>query len=158
MEPLVEPFAFPKHLPLLSTVSYGGQDFQVLVGLRCQLPNYLLVMYQLKGSAGMRYFEPALDKPGERALWLSEIPPLEIDTPPPRIIDWQGRSYLQIWGGLAEVCNEGDAISKTPWTVWIWRYRAAGDEYLQIERNEAGIRMFAGPSVHRSMIEARPVT
>jgi hypothetical protein len=158
MEPLVEPFHFPTHLPLLSTISYGGLDFQVLASLHYQLPNCVVMMYQLMGPAGMRYFEPELDKPGERALWLTEIPALEIDTPPPRIIDWQGRSYLQVWGGSALVRCEGDASPKTPLTVWLWRYRAAGDEYLQIEQNEANIRMFAGPSVHQSMIEARPVT
>lgn len=160
MEPFEEPFDFPKHLPLRSTISYGGHDFQITASLQYQLSNRSFIMYRLTGSTGRRYFEPAFDIPGERGLWLSEISLLDIDAPFPRTIDWQGRSYLQSWGGLTALRGEeaDEDVSLPAGPTWVWRYRASGDEYLQIEQNEAKIRMFAGPSVHWSMIEARPET
>jgi len=40
----------------------------------------------------------------------------------------------------------------------LWRYRAAGGRFLQIEAWPNKIRMLEGASVHRSMLEIRPAT
>ena len=38
----------------------------------------------------------------------------------------------------------------------VWRYRAAGDLYLQIEEGGGRVFMLAGESVHRGMIDILP--
>ena len=38
----------------------------------------------------------------------------------------------------------------------VWRYRAAGDLFLQIEEGGGRVFMLAGESVHRGMIDVLP--
>ena len=40
----------------------------------------------------------------------------------------------------------------------LWRYRAAGGQFLQIEQWPDKVRMLAGASVHLDMLEIRPAT
>ena len=47
---------------------------------------------------------------------------------------------------------------RAPGPCTLWRYRAAGDRFLQIEAWPVAVRMLEGASVHQSMIEIRPAT
>ena len=45
---------------------------------------------------------------------------------------------------------------RTAGSADVWRYRAAGDLYLQIEEGGGRVFMLAGESVHRGMIDVLP--
>jgi len=45
---------------------------------------------------------------------------------------------------------------RTESAVDVWRYRAAGDLYLQIEHGTSGQVVLYGESVHKGMIDVLP--
>jgi hypothetical protein len=54
------------------------------------------------------------------------------------------------------VTIEGRVPERASGSVMVWRYRAAGDLYLQLEEGAGRVAMLAGESVHRGMIEVLP--
>jgi len=93
---------------------------------------------------------------GERLLVLREIRDLEIAVPPPESIAYHDLTYVQRLAGRATVELAGDVPERAAGANDIWRYRAAGDLYLQIEEGSGRVFMLAGESVHRGMIDVLP--
>lgn len=135
-------------------VGYQGVDYQVDDVFAFALANRTLHLARLVGGQQVRFVEPAPNDAHDRVLVLSEIEKLDITPPPPATIYHHGESYLLRLSGEATVTSDaGEAHACT-----LWRYRAAGDQFLQIEQWPDRIRMLAGASVHLDMLEIRPAT
>jgi hypothetical protein len=116
-----------------------------------------LQIARLIGDGQTRFLQMPSSEASDRALMLSEIDNLDVTTPPPATIYHQRESYLLKLAGMAEIEATGAAsILRGPCSLW--RYRAAHDQYLQIEEWPDRIRTLAGPSVHVDMLEVRPAT
>ena len=135
-------------------VGYQGSDYRVDDLLAYALADRVLRMARLVAGGEIRFLEPATDGSADRALVLAEIEKLDITPPPPATIYHHGESYLLKLSGAATVTAAGGAAR----TCMLWRYRAAGDQFLQIEQWPEQVRMFAGASVHVDMLEIRPAT
>ncbi|HEY5282063.1 MAG TPA: DUF4178 domain-containing protein [Polyangia bacterium] len=135
-------------------VGYQGIDYRVDDILTYTLADRGLRLARLVGAGTVRFLEPATDGSADRALVLAEIAKLDITTPPPDTLYHRGESYLLKISGAATVTNAGGDTR----TCKLWRYRAAGDQFLQIEQWPEKVRMFAGASVHVDMLEIRPAT
>jgi Domain of unknown function (DUF4178) len=136
-------------------VAFGGTDYRVESVVAYRLPQATLDLARIVGAGQVRFLEMRESGVSDRALVLSEIDNLDITTPPPATIYHHGESYLQRMSGRAAIEATGDlpALAKS---CLFWRYRAAGDQFLQIEEWPDRIRMLAGPSVHVDMLEVRP--
>jgi hypothetical protein len=139
-------------------VGYRGIDYQVEGILAYALADRVLFLARMVGPGQVRYLEPATGDDEDRVLVLAEIENLDITTPPPDPIYYRGESYLLRLSGAATVSREEGDAGAAPDTCMLWRYRAAGDQFLQIEQWPEKVRMFAGASVHRDMLEIRPAT
>ncbi len=93
---------------------------------------------------------------GDRLLVLREIRDLEINVPPPESIAYHDVTYVRRLTGRASVEIAGDVPDRSPGPTEIWRYRAAGDLFLQIEQSGGRVFMMAGESVHRGMLDVLP--
>jgi hypothetical protein len=93
---------------------------------------------------------------GDRLLVLREVRDLEIAVPPPESIVYHDLTYVQRLAGRTNVELEGEAPGRAAGPTEVWRYRAAGDLYLQIEEGGGRVFMLAGESVHRGMIDVLP--
>ena len=100
--------------------------------------------------------EDASEAVGDRLLVLREIRDLEIAVPPPESIAYHDLTYVQRLAGRATVDLAGDVPERAAGSADVWRYRAAGDLYLQIEEGSGRVFMLAGESVHRGMIDILP--
>ena len=137
-------------------VGYQGIDYQVDGVFAFALTDRTLHLARLAGAGQVRFVETALNHAHDRVLVLSEIEKLDITAPPPATIYYHGESYLLRISGAAKVTTKGTSNDGEPQTCTLWRYRAAGDQVLQIEQWPDRVRMLAGASVHIDMLEIRP--
>ena len=164
-------------------VAYQAVDYQVEGVLDYALPAHTLRLVSMVAGSEVRFVEPVVV--ADRLLVLSEIEPLDIDSPPPETIYHRGESYLLKLSGRATVGITGQVAGRKPGTCGLWRYRAAGGRYLQIEAWADGDRVgggglcppqpqrgrvwepsqgshhnrfLAGTTVHKGMLEVRPAT
>lgn len=144
------------NLHLHDRVSYQGLDFEVAGVLDYRLADRGLRLACLHGAGQTRFLEPPSSESADRVLFLTEIGNLDITPPPPQTLYHRGDSYLLRLSGAAEVEVAGRADGRRAGPCALWRYRAAGDQFLQIEAWPDKMRTLAGPSVHRSMLEIRP--
>jgi hypothetical protein len=135
-------------------IGYQGIDYQVEGVLTYTLTDCVLCLVHMVGPGQVRYLEPATSDDEDRVLVLAQIKNLDITTPPPDTIYYRRESYLLKVSGAASV-TAADGAART---CTLWRYRAAGDQFLQIEQWPDHVRMFAGASVHLDMLEVRPAT
>jgi hypothetical protein len=105
---------------------------------------------------GLRFIEPVVV--ADRVLLLSEIENLDINSPPPATIYHHGESYLLKISGDATVDVVGKVDDRQSGPCRLWRFRAAGGQHLQIEQWPDRIRMLAGTTIHKGMLEVRPAT
>jgi len=145
-------------LSLGDRVGYQGIDYQVEAMLTYALADRVLCLARMVGPGQVRFLEPTTSDPVDRVLVLAEIDGLDITTPPPATIYHHGESYLLKVSGAAEVRGVGGGPGPMPGTCTLWRYRAAGGRFLQIEEWPGQVRMLAGASVHVGMLEIRPAT
>ena len=135
-------------------VGYQGIDYRVDDILAYALADRSLHVARLVAAGDVRFLESPTSDADDRALVLAEIAGIDITTPPPATIYHQGESYLLRVSGAAKVTTaDGD-----PLACKLWRYRAAGNRFLQIEHWPDHVRMLAGASVHLGMLEIRPAT
>lgn len=139
-------------------VGYQGIAFAVEGVLDYQLEGSGLRLARLGGGGQVRYLEIPSNAMADRMVVLAEIAPLDITTPPPATIYHGGESFLLKLSGMATVLVTGNVPGRAPGPCTLWRYRAAGGRFLQIEAWPDGVRMLEGASVHQSMIEIRPAT
>lgn len=93
------------------------------------------------------------DEADDRVLVLREVSDLDISTPPPQSILYRGAIYLPRLAGLATVEIAGKVPDRQPGACRLWRYRAAGDSYIEIQDWSGRVVTLAGESVHKAMIE-----
>jgi hypothetical protein len=139
-------------------VGYQGTAFTAQGVLDFRLADRGLRLVRLVASDRVLWLDVASRDFGDRLLLLAEIPVLDITTPPPATIYHGGESFLLKLAGAAQVAVTGSVSGRAPGPCALWRYRAAGDRWLQIEAWPDAIRMLDGATVHRSMIEIRPAT
>jgi hypothetical protein len=143
-------------LHLKDIVSTGGTDYLVEGLITYRVAGRRLVLARLLDGDRVLWMEPTRDDLDERVLFLQEVRDLDITTPPPPNILYKGRTYLPTFAGSAEVALSGRTPGRTPGTCGIWRYRAAGDTFLQIEMWPDRLIVLAGPSVHQGMLQILP--
>ncbi len=137
-------------------VSYLGQDFVVEAVLTYALAGKTYRLARAADGKDVRWVEPLTDDMDDRLLVLTEVEDLEMDTPPPQNIKYKGSVYLPRMDGEAQVEISGKAPDRTPGPCRLWRYRAAGDRFIQIEDWSGRVVALAGESVHKGMIEILP--
>jgi hypothetical protein len=148
--------AVPVQVRVRDIVDYRGTAFQVAGLLAYRLPDRTVRLARLVSGERVLYLELSASALADRVLVLAEIPTLDLTAPPPATIYHGGESFLLRLSGVAEVSATGDVPDRPSGPCTWWRYRAAGDRFLQIEEWPDGIRMLEGASVHRSMLEVRP--
>jgi hypothetical protein len=144
-------------LRLRDIVDYQGTAFAVAGLLEYRLADRTVRLARLVSSERVLYLELAAPEPSDRVLVLAEIRALDLTAPPPATVYHGGESFLLRLAGVAEVAVAGEVPERRGGPCTLWRYRAAGDRFLQIEDWPDGIRMLEGASVHRSMLEIRSV-
>jgi hypothetical protein len=143
-------------LRLRDIVSYQGKDYVVEGLLTYRLGGKVLRLCRVVDGSTVRWVEPLVDDSDDRMLILDEVTGVDLSTPPPSSISYQGKTYLPKLQGQCTVEVAGKVPDRLAGSCEIWRYRAAGDVFLQIERWSDRIVILAGESVHKDMVDVLP--
>jgi hypothetical protein len=143
-------------LRLRDILSYQGKDYVVEGLLTYRLGGKVLRLARVVDGSTVRWVEPLADDSDDRVLLLDEVPGPDLSIPPPSTISYQGKTYLPRISGPAIVEVTGKVPDRVAGTCDVWRYRAAGDVFLQIERWADRTITLAGESVHKDMIDVLP--
>ena len=143
-------------LRLRDIVSYQGKDFVVEGLLTYRVGGKSHRLARMVDGQTVRWLEPLAHDLDDRVLLFEEITGLDVGTPPPSTVVYQGSSYLPRFDGAATVEVSGRVPDRVGASCDVWRYRAAGDHFLQIERWSDRTVILAGQSVHKDMIEVLP--
>jgi hypothetical protein len=141
---------------LRDVFSHQGRDFLVEGLLTYKLGARTLKLARVVDGDDVRFVEPLTDDADDRLLVLAEVTDLRVGTPPPATISYKGGSYVPRLSGSATVTIDGAVTGRTGGSCELWRYRAAGDLFLQIERWASGTVFLAGESVHKDMVDFLP--
>lgn len=137
-------------------VSHQGRDFIVEGILTYKVDGRTLPLARTLDGKDVRWVEPLLDELDDRLLIFEEVNDLHVNTPPPTTIAYNGKSYVPKFSGTAVVTLSGRVPGRTAGNIEVWRYRAGGDVYLQIERWPEGVVVLVGESVHKGMVDVLP--
>jgi hypothetical protein len=137
-------------------VSYLGRDYVVEGVVTYKLGGKTYRLGRAVDGEVVVWIEPPVDDLDDRLLFLTEVTDLDIATPPPQSIVYRQSVFVTRWSGLATVEIAGHAPGQTAGSREVWRYRAAGDLFIQIEARVAGTVVFYGESVHKGMIDVLP--
>jgi hypothetical protein len=139
-------------------ITFAGRDYVVEGTATYHLAGKTSVLARAVDGDVVFWIESPRDAEaiGDRLLALREIRDLEIAVPPPESIAYHDLTYVQRLAGRATIELAGDVPERAPGSTDVWRYRAAGDLYLQIEEGAGRVFMLAGESVHRGMIDVLP--
>jgi len=143
-------------LQVRDVVSYAGRDYIVEGILTYQLGGKSFQLARAVDSEIVLWIEPPREEADDRLLVLREIRDLEMSVPPPESISYHDLTYVRRLVGRATVEVAGQVPDRAGGSVQLWRYRAAGDLFLQIEEGAGRVFMAAGESVHRGMIDVLP--
>lgn len=143
-------------LHLKDVVSYAGTDYLVEGLISYRVGRRKRVLARLADGRRVLWMEPPSDDLHERVLLLEEVHDLDMTTPPPANIYYKGRTYLRVFAGHAQVATSGRTPGRSPGTCEVWRYRAAGDTFIQIEAWPDALVVLAGPSAHQGMLQILP--
>jgi hypothetical protein len=143
-------------LRLRDIVSYQGKDYVVEGLLTYRLGGKVLRLARVVDGSTARWVEPLVDDSDDRLLILDEVTGVDISAPPPSTISYLGKSYLPKLSGPATVEVAGKVPDRLAGGCEVWRYRAAGDVFLQIERWSDRTVILAGESVHKDMVDVLP--
>jgi hypothetical protein len=144
------------HVHLKDVVSYAGTDYLVAGLVTYDLQHHKRVLARLVGGERVLWMEPLVGDLDERVLFLEEIHDLDMTTPPPEQICYKDGTYLHVLAGHADVATSGQTPGRASGTCDLWRLRAAGDVFIQIEKWPDALVILAGPSAHQSMLQIRP--
>ncbi|HMF42637.1 MAG TPA: DUF4178 domain-containing protein [Polyangia bacterium] len=143
-------------LQVRDVVSYAGRDYIVEGILTYQLGGKSFQLARAVDSEIVLWIEPPREEADDRLLVLREIRDLEMSVPPPESISYHDLTYVRRLVGRSTVEVAGQVPDRAGGSVQLWRYRAAGDLFLQIEEGAGRVFMLAGESVHRGMIDVLP--
>lgn len=137
-------------------VSYQGRDLAVEGLLSYRIGDRVYPLARAVDGQDVWFVEPLLDELDDRVLLFREVSDLPTVTPPAQTIVYQGKSYLPRLTGPAAIGIEGRVPDRAAGACEIWRYRAAGDVFVQIEKWPDKVITLAGESVHKGMIDVLP--
>ncbi len=140
-------------------VSYAGRDYLVEGVVTYDSGGETWQLARAVDGAAVLWIEPSHADHAdlsERLLVLREIRDLEMSVPPPTAISYHELTYVQRLGTRVSVALEGRVPERASGTIMLWRYRAAGDLYLQLEEGAGRVSMLAGETVHQGIIEVLP--
>jgi hypothetical protein len=137
-------------------VSYAGHDYIVEGVVTYDSGGESWQLARAVDGGTVLWVEPPHADTEERLLVLREIRDLEMSVPPPSAIAYHDLTYVQRLATRVALGVEGRVPERTAGNVMVWRYRAAGDLYLQLEEGGGRVAMLAGESVHRGLIEVLP--
>ena len=143
-------------LRLRDILSYQGKDYVVEGLLTYRLGGKVLRLARVVDGSTTRWVEPLQDDADDRLLIFDEVPGLDLSVPPPSTISYQSKSYLPKLSGQATVELAGKVPDRLAGGCEVWRYRAAGDVFLQIERWPDRTVTLVGESVHKDMVDVLP--
>lgn len=142
------------------TVSYQGKDYVVQGVMTYHLaPGGPAKTYTLARTAcgqDVLWIEPLTGDLDDRILALREVSDLAVGAPPPGSVLYKGSTYLPRLTGKATVEIAGKVADRITGSCDVWRYRAAGDLFLQIENWNGRLVILAGESVSATMIAITP--
>jgi ABC-type molybdate transport system ATPase subunit len=137
-------------------LSYLGRDYVVEGVLSYQIPGHAFRLARVVDGDVVLWVELLTDAADDRLLVLTEVHDVAISTPPPHSISYRNNMFVQRFSGNARLSVAGIVAGRTEAAVDVWRYRAAGDLYLQIESSPGGHTVLYGESVHKGMIDVLP--
>jgi hypothetical protein len=138
-------------------LSYLGRDYVVEGILTYHLSGRTLRLARVVDGDVVLWVEPLTDDADDRLLVLTEVRDLAIGVPPPQSISYRDNTFVLRLSGMAKVAIAGVVTGRTAGAADVWRYRAAGDLFLQIESSSAGGHVVLyGESVHKGMIDVLP--
>jgi hypothetical protein len=137
-------------------VSYAGRDYIVEGVVSYDVGGEQWQLARAVDGEVVLWVEPLRHDTDARLLVLREIRDLEMSVPPPTAISYHELAYVQKLATRVAVTVTGKVPERVSGSVMVWRYRAAGDLYLQIEEGAGRVTMLAGESVHHGMIEILP--
>jgi len=140
-------------------LSFSGRDYLVEGTVGYLLAGKRSVMARSVDGETTAWVEFPADEagpPAERLLVLHEVHDLDLAMPPPDSIDYHQLSYVQRLAARAVIEIDGVVPDHAAGALQVWRYRAAGDRYLQIEEQSGRLFMMAGESTPRGMIDHLP--
>jgi hypothetical protein len=137
-------------------ISYQGQDFVVEGILGYKLSGKTYPLARAVDGDEVRWIEPLMDDLDDRVLLFLEVKDLRVATPPPPTIAYKGGSYVPRLSGTATVDVDGSVPDRAAGSCDVWRYRAAGDLFLQIEKWSGKTVTLAGESIHKDMVQVFP--
>ncbi len=137
-------------------VSYAGRDYVVEGVVSYEAGGKTWQLARAVDGDAVLWIEPLRDESDDRLLVLREIRDLEMSVPPPPAIAYHNLTYVQRLSTRVNVTVMGQVPERASGSVMVWRYRAAGDLYLQIEEAPGRVAMLAGESVHKGMIDILP--
>jgi len=144
-------------LRLRDILTYQGKDYVVEGLLTYRLGGKVYRLARLVDGDTVRWIEPLTDDMDDRVLMFEEVTGVDLSIPPPSSISYHGKSYLPRFSGPATVEVVGKVPDRFAGPCDVWRYRAAGDVFLQIERWADRTVTLAGESVHKDMVDVLPV-
>ena len=140
-------------------LSFSGRDYLVEGTVAFLLAGKRSVMARAVDGqtvAWVEFPDEETRPPADRLLVLHEVHDLDVAIPPPESIDYHQLSYVQRLAARAVIEINGLVPDQSAGPLQVWRYRAAGDRYLQIEEGHGRVFMMAGESVTRGMIDHLP--
>ena len=146
-------------IQIRDVLSFSGRDYLVEGTVVYRLAGKRSVLARAVDGETAAWVESPDDEagpPADRLLVLHEVRDLDLAMPPPESIDYHQLSYVQRLAARAAIEIDGVVPEHTAGALQVWRYRAAGDLYLQIEEGNGRVFMMAGESVPRGMIDHLP--
>ncbi|MDZ4694124.1 MAG: DUF4178 domain-containing protein [Deltaproteobacteria bacterium] len=145
-------------LSLRDIVSHQGRDYTVEGVLTYKLGGKTYPLGRIVDGNDVVYFEPLMDDLDDRVLMLREVTDLQIAPPPPDSVSYNGQSFVRRLSGTATVSITGKCPGRDAGACEVWRFRAAGDLFLQVEKWPDKVVALAGESIHKGMIDVLPAT
>ena len=137
-------------------LSFNGRDYLVEGTVLYRLGGRTSQLARAVDGLTVVWVESPDDGAAERLMVLHEVRDLDLEVPPPECIDYHRQSYVQRLAARAAIEIDGVVPEHTTGPLQVWRYRAAGDLYLQIEEGSGRVFMLAGEAVPRGIIDHLP--
>lgn len=144
------------NLRVRDVFSHQGRDYVIEGRLTYKLAGTTYRLARAVDGDDVLWVEPTLNDMDDRILIFTEVKGLPVATPPPPTLSYKGQSYVPRLSGQTTMQVEGDVGGRAAGPCEVWRYRAAGDLFLQIEKWPDRTVTLAGESVHKDMVQVLP--